>query len=251
MNSGYIHKSIIFFSLSFFFFFKQKTAYEMLRSLVGSEMCIRDREIGSTNSDGRPDNWPVCRPFTRVAIEEDIVVGPHVHERQWFAKLNYWAWYGNVVLLWWNFICMCAYTNVKDSNIGIVFLALCYAILGSVCAFYGWFKLGYKSVEGNSNFLLFMYLGIFGLSTLWWVAVAVGVPEAGMAGFIAMLKLFGSNDGVAIMALVNFIFACTMVVGMGYIWLKGKAIYSGLGGTEKTQEIANNAKTLAQATNSV
>src|SRR5678815_1259703 len=29
--------------LKFFFFFKQKTAYEMLRSLVGSEMCIRDR----------------------------------------------------------------------------------------------------------------------------------------------------------------------------------------------------------------
>ena len=26
----------------FFFFFKQKPAYEMLRSLVGSEMCIRD-----------------------------------------------------------------------------------------------------------------------------------------------------------------------------------------------------------------
>ena len=29
-----------------FFFFKQKTAYEMLRSLVGSEMCIRDRHNG-------------------------------------------------------------------------------------------------------------------------------------------------------------------------------------------------------------
>ena len=28
-----------------FFFFKQKTAYEMLRSLVGSEMCIRDSEL--------------------------------------------------------------------------------------------------------------------------------------------------------------------------------------------------------------
>eukprot|EP00658_Telonema_sp_P-2_P063836 TRINITY_DN5264_c0_g1_i1.p1 TRINITY_DN5264_c0_g1~~TRINITY_DN5264_c0_g1_i1.p1 ORF type:complete len:334 (-),score=82.86 TRINITY_DN5264_c0_g1_i1:1197-2198(-) len=35
----------------FFFFFKQKTAYEMLRSLVGSEMCIRDRV--STQSTGR------------------------------------------------------------------------------------------------------------------------------------------------------------------------------------------------------
>ena len=31
----------------FFFFFKQKTAYEMLRSLVGSEMCIRDSSISS------------------------------------------------------------------------------------------------------------------------------------------------------------------------------------------------------------
>eukprot|EP00658_Telonema_sp_P-2_P028480 TRINITY_DN21815_c0_g1_i2.p1 TRINITY_DN21815_c0_g1~~TRINITY_DN21815_c0_g1_i2.p1 ORF type:complete len:159 (+),score=36.95 TRINITY_DN21815_c0_g1_i2:66-542(+) len=30
-------------NIIFFFFFKQKTAYEMLRSLVGSEMCIRDR----------------------------------------------------------------------------------------------------------------------------------------------------------------------------------------------------------------
>eukprot|EP00831_Metopus_contortus_P080365 TRINITY_DN8211_c0_g1_i2.p2 TRINITY_DN8211_c0_g1~~TRINITY_DN8211_c0_g1_i2.p2 ORF type:complete len:112 (-),score=19.23 TRINITY_DN8211_c0_g1_i2:107-442(-) len=30
----------------FFFFFKQKTAYEMQRGLVGSEMCIRDRIQG-------------------------------------------------------------------------------------------------------------------------------------------------------------------------------------------------------------
>src|SRR5428012_7351 len=30
-------------SFSFFFFFKQKTAYELMPSLVGSEMCIRDR----------------------------------------------------------------------------------------------------------------------------------------------------------------------------------------------------------------
>ena len=35
--------SIIFTcAFSVIFFFKQKTAYEMLRSLVGSEMCIRD-----------------------------------------------------------------------------------------------------------------------------------------------------------------------------------------------------------------
>ena len=33
------------------FFFKQKTAYEMLRSLVGSEMCIRDRLGGVRGFD--------------------------------------------------------------------------------------------------------------------------------------------------------------------------------------------------------
>eukprot|EP00831_Metopus_contortus_P004567 TRINITY_DN11698_c0_g1_i2.p1 TRINITY_DN11698_c0_g1~~TRINITY_DN11698_c0_g1_i2.p1 ORF type:complete len:160 (+),score=37.99 TRINITY_DN11698_c0_g1_i2:52-531(+) len=36
----------------FFFFFKQKTAYEMQRGLVGSEMCIRDSvQILSVQSD--------------------------------------------------------------------------------------------------------------------------------------------------------------------------------------------------------
>eukprot|EP00658_Telonema_sp_P-2_P052260 TRINITY_DN40465_c0_g1_i1.p1 TRINITY_DN40465_c0_g1~~TRINITY_DN40465_c0_g1_i1.p1 ORF type:complete len:108 (+),score=20.23 TRINITY_DN40465_c0_g1_i1:3-326(+) len=33
---------LIVYMSCYFFFFKQKTAYEMLRSLVGSEMCIRD-----------------------------------------------------------------------------------------------------------------------------------------------------------------------------------------------------------------
>ncbi len=32
-----------FMTIVVFFFFKQKTAYEMSASLVGSEMCIRDR----------------------------------------------------------------------------------------------------------------------------------------------------------------------------------------------------------------
>eukprot|EP00658_Telonema_sp_P-2_P060099 TRINITY_DN49121_c0_g1_i2.p1 TRINITY_DN49121_c0_g1~~TRINITY_DN49121_c0_g1_i2.p1 ORF type:complete len:302 (+),score=73.88 TRINITY_DN49121_c0_g1_i2:91-996(+) len=47
----------------FFFFFKQKTAYEMLRSLVGSEMCIRDRlmaigrELRGFETDGWDQLW--------------------------------------------------------------------------------------------------------------------------------------------------------------------------------------------------
>src|SRR5678815_2388418 len=48
----------------FFFFFKQKTAYEMLRSLVGSEMCIRDRltspgELGADVAFGSAQRFGV------------------------------------------------------------------------------------------------------------------------------------------------------------------------------------------------
>src|SRR5660397_194949 len=35
-------ENVLYFSFVFFFFFKQKTAYEIRLSLVGSEMCIRD-----------------------------------------------------------------------------------------------------------------------------------------------------------------------------------------------------------------
>ena len=51
--------------LMYFFFFKQKTAYEMLRSLVGSEMCIRDSDEQAqesclpTGEQRRGDNLPV------------------------------------------------------------------------------------------------------------------------------------------------------------------------------------------------
>ena len=38
--------------LFFFFFYKQKTAYDMLRSLVGSEMCIRDRGTTWSGAEG-------------------------------------------------------------------------------------------------------------------------------------------------------------------------------------------------------
>src|SRR5450756_2792406 len=36
---------VYFLCFLFFFFFKQKTAYEIMPSLVGSEMCIRDRYL--------------------------------------------------------------------------------------------------------------------------------------------------------------------------------------------------------------
>ena len=63
-----------------FFFFKQKTAYEMLRSLVGSEMCIRDRLYDAVLTDdlvlagtaveidGVPTVWLAGTPYALSLI---------------------------------------------------------------------------------------------------------------------------------------------------------------------------------------
>ena len=52
-----------------FFFFKQKTAYEMLRSLVGSEMCIRDSSspcCSATATPARTTRGALDRVLDRV-----------------------------------------------------------------------------------------------------------------------------------------------------------------------------------------
>eukprot|EP00658_Telonema_sp_P-2_P036160 TRINITY_DN26209_c0_g1_i1.p1 TRINITY_DN26209_c0_g1~~TRINITY_DN26209_c0_g1_i1.p1 ORF type:complete len:168 (+),score=33.80 TRINITY_DN26209_c0_g1_i1:13-516(+) len=56
--------SLFFSSAIVFFFFKQKTAYEMLRSLVGSEMCIRDspNPKPSLNPNPNPNPDPNSNP---------------------------------------------------------------------------------------------------------------------------------------------------------------------------------------------
>eukprot|EP00831_Metopus_contortus_P053417 TRINITY_DN44881_c0_g1_i1.p1 TRINITY_DN44881_c0_g1~~TRINITY_DN44881_c0_g1_i1.p1 ORF type:complete len:212 (+),score=41.56 TRINITY_DN44881_c0_g1_i1:1-636(+) len=46
-----------------FFFFKQKTAYEMQRGLVGSEMCIRDRYMGRARLAVQRQN--ICKNLQR------------------------------------------------------------------------------------------------------------------------------------------------------------------------------------------
>eukprot|EP01017_Pseudomicrothorax_dubius_P039098 TRINITY_DN5953_c0_g1_i3.p1 TRINITY_DN5953_c0_g1~~TRINITY_DN5953_c0_g1_i3.p1 ORF type:complete len:134 (+),score=45.91 TRINITY_DN5953_c0_g1_i3:1-402(+) len=56
-----------------FFFFKQKTAYEMLRSLVGSEMCIRDRYEAELNSqhEAYEKKLKELREIVRKAKDKD------------------------------------------------------------------------------------------------------------------------------------------------------------------------------------
>ncbi len=52
----------------FFFFFKQKKAYEMLRSLVGSEMCIRDNSCVLNGGNLRGGASYLSEVSTRVVL---------------------------------------------------------------------------------------------------------------------------------------------------------------------------------------
>eukprot|EP00658_Telonema_sp_P-2_P068273 TRINITY_DN57216_c0_g1_i1.p1 TRINITY_DN57216_c0_g1~~TRINITY_DN57216_c0_g1_i1.p1 ORF type:complete len:356 (-),score=61.66 TRINITY_DN57216_c0_g1_i1:303-1370(-) len=52
-----------------FFFFKQKTAYEMLRSLVGSEMCIRDSNRDEWHARSLRTNPPTLQDGVLAAVD--------------------------------------------------------------------------------------------------------------------------------------------------------------------------------------
>ena len=56
-----------------FFFFKQKTACEIRLSLVGSEMCIRDRDI---------ERIVPCRTFVETGNRLEILALPRIERRQ-------------------------------------------------------------------------------------------------------------------------------------------------------------------------
>eukprot|EP00658_Telonema_sp_P-2_P067716 TRINITY_DN5664_c0_g1_i2.p1 TRINITY_DN5664_c0_g1~~TRINITY_DN5664_c0_g1_i2.p1 ORF type:complete len:203 (+),score=58.04 TRINITY_DN5664_c0_g1_i2:61-669(+) len=84
----------------FFFFFKQKTAYEMLRSLVGSEMCIRDSitpgkpesateaarayaySIGLSYQEVDAMIRNVCLPCDLISQKDALVALEETYERQ-------------------------------------------------------------------------------------------------------------------------------------------------------------------------
>src|SRR5665647_3751937 len=61
-----------------FFFFKQKTAYEIGVRLVGSEMCIRDRDFQVIDVDlfNKPEDIAVINPYNRVPVlvDRDLVL---------------------------------------------------------------------------------------------------------------------------------------------------------------------------------
>ncbi len=57
--------------LTFFFFVKKKTAYEIASCLVGSEMCIRDRTTG-VSKGGKVRNIPLLQGVRKQRMRTSI-----------------------------------------------------------------------------------------------------------------------------------------------------------------------------------
>ncbi len=64
--------SVLEYMFLFFFFFKQKTAYEIASCLVGSEMCIRDRTTGVSMNGKKSTFCSLQSPSTVVVGKKRV-----------------------------------------------------------------------------------------------------------------------------------------------------------------------------------
>eukprot|EP01015_Nassula_variabilis_P012232 TRINITY_DN1993_c0_g3_i1.p1 TRINITY_DN1993_c0_g3~~TRINITY_DN1993_c0_g3_i1.p1 ORF type:complete len:253 (-),score=62.77 TRINITY_DN1993_c0_g3_i1:25-783(-) len=71
-----------------FFFFKQKTAYEMLRSLVGSEMCIRDSLLAFALRSRYYTAWNFAQAGATLAGVTYNGEEPKTKEHKWDRALT-------------------------------------------------------------------------------------------------------------------------------------------------------------------
>jgi hypothetical protein len=195
------------------------------------------QEESYAQSDDKLHNWPSWpRPCTRYAPDEDIVLGDTAEDRRDWVKKLYYCWFANMLGLFWNFISMCAYVNKKDGEISLAFLAATYFCIGGVGSFFGWMKMGYKAAETESNLLYLTFLIFFGLTGAWWAAMAVGVEQAAMAGFITMVVLYDADSVGGTMCLVGFIMYCLLALVHLYLWFEGNGHFRATGGVEKAKE---------------
>src|SRR5428012_20477 len=103
-----------------FFFFKQKTAYEIMPSLVGSEMCIRDRD-GDGEGDGDVDgdgdgesfgDFEGCLLYTSDAADDLLCVdlgGRRITNTQ--------MRYNPIGTLTWKTSSLCAYESAGSTKV--------------------------------------------------------------------------------------------------------------------------------------
>ena len=88
----------------------------------------------------KPVNWPRCLPRLRIAIDEDIAA-----EMTGLVKAGYVAWLLSIAGYVWNFVCILFLVFVSGQSgvgFGSFFLGTLMSILGLLCSYWFWFKVG-------------------------------------------------------------------------------------------------------------
>lgn len=185
------------------------------------------------------NNWPICCPFSRNDITEDI--GTDSVEAAVCTRA-YWALLANFVLLPWNFICMLTYAcgGNNDNKFSAIGLSFAYVIAGFPGAYYMWYRVLYIAcAEKTTATYYFIVLATLAMSFLFWVAHCVGIPGTGMAGVILGIMQFdqaGKDDGVGaylicgIMQCIFLIMAIPLCVVKVYLWIMVRQLYNAAGG---------------------
>ena len=88
----------------------------------------------------KPVNWPRCLPRLRIAIDEDVAA-----EMTGLVKAGYVAWLLSIAGYVWNFVCILFLVFVSGQSgvgFGSFFLGTLMSILGLLCSYWFWFKVG-------------------------------------------------------------------------------------------------------------
>ncbi|KNC52152.1 secretory carrier-associated membrane protein [Thecamonas trahens ATCC 50062] len=149
------------------------------------EKTIEQREREALGA--RPANWPPCKPIVHMDIVEEIPA-----EAQSVVTNVYRLWILTYIMLVVNLAAIMTALIEDVTGVGPFALALLFALLSPLLAFYTWYWSLYNATRQAKASLFLIFFVCFFIHILGCLFYALGVPGTGAAGFIIAIKAF--ND---------------------------------------------------------
>jgi len=138
-------------------------------------------------------NWPFpCLAITYHSISDEIPPHCHTMVRQFYGL---WMW--TCICLIWNWITVVSWAGKQVvGHIGAIeaILASVYVALGIPGSWKFWYRTLYYSTKGKGSARWCCFTVFFWGHILFCIACAIGVGQAGMAGFISMVEVYAAHD---------------------------------------------------------
>uniref|UniRef100_A0A670XZX0 Secretory carrier-associated membrane protein n=1 Tax=Pseudonaja textilis TaxID=8673 RepID=A0A670XZX0_PSETE len=139
----------------------------------------------------------------------------------------------------WMFYCITLCVNLIAclawwiaSGEGVNFgLAILWLVLFSPCSYVCWFRPVYKAFRSDSSFNFMAFFFLFGGQFILTIFQAIGFSGWGACGWIATIRLIGTNVGAGIVMLFPTVMFTLCAVGMLICLIRVHRIYRGGGGS--------------------